>query len=316
MRDLNIIPPKSSIPKNYRTTPIEYKVEIIDFRNVQNTKDVGLNADNADLMYFEFIDILIENVLFDIADSTLQLVQNRTTERYLITLSKIRALQGRYIEAAKPLDSVLKTDPKNYQAWLLRGHAYFLNGNLFDSEESYIKALRLKPTAKDPVLQERLGLVYIRRKAWKDAKIVFLKCCKSADFLPSTTAWLNLGLSCLRLGELQAAEDAISQANILDHLNPRPWGLMSILCLQYGKDRNVQAEQCFRKAISLGLIDKDILEEIGDLYARDDITMKVSQLAYETLVQVDKENGDGWWKLANVYSSDDSNKVEAIDAYK
>ena len=71
MRDLNIIPPKSSIPKNYRTTPIEYKVEIIDFRNVQNTKDVGLNADNADLMYFEFIDILIENVLFDIADSTL-----------------------------------------------------------------------------------------------------------------------------------------------------------------------------------------------------------------------------------------------------
>ena len=59
------------------------------------------------------------------------------------------------------------------QGWVLRGHAYFLNGNLFDSEESYIRALRIKPAPRDPVLQERLGIVYARRKAWKDAKIVF-----------------------------------------------------------------------------------------------------------------------------------------------
>lgn len=39
MRDLNLLPPKSTQPKNYRTQPIEnFKVEIIDFKNV-NTKD-------------------------------------------------------------------------------------------------------------------------------------------------------------------------------------------------------------------------------------------------------------------------------------
>jgi Tfp pilus assembly protein PilF len=81
-------------------------------------------------------------------------------------------------------------DPKHYFAWVQRGHAFFLNGNLFDSEESYIKALRLKPSVKDPVMQERLGVVYAKRKSWKDAKTVFLKCCKvSHDTLPSTTAW-------------------------------------------------------------------------------------------------------------------------------
>lgn len=89
----------------------------------------------------------------------------------------------------------------------MRGHAFFLHGNLFDSEESYIKALRLNPLLKDPVLQERLGIVYAKRKAWKDAKTVFLKCCKERV---STTSWIYLGLSLLRLGELAPAEDAIA----------------------------------------------------------------------------------------------------------
>jgi tetratricopeptide (TPR) repeat protein len=31
----------------------------------------------------------------------------------------------------------------------MRGHAYFLHGNLFDSEESYIAALRLKSNLKN-----------------------------------------------------------------------------------------------------------------------------------------------------------------------
>lgn len=32
---------------------------------------------------------------------------------------------------------------------MLRGDAYFFANNLFDSEESYIKALRIKPGPKD-----------------------------------------------------------------------------------------------------------------------------------------------------------------------
>jgi Tfp pilus assembly protein PilF len=36
------------------------------------------------------------------------------------------------------LDELLKLDPRNQRAWMLRGHAFFFIGNLFDSEESYI----------------------------------------------------------------------------------------------------------------------------------------------------------------------------------
>ncbi len=77
----------------------------------------------------------------------------------------------------------------------------------------------------------RLGMIYTLRKSWKDAKTVFLKVCKDRM---STTAWIYLGLSFIRLDELAAAEDAISQANILDNTNPLPWALSTILCLKFG----------------------------------------------------------------------------------
>ena len=68
MRDLNLLAPKSSIPKNLRTQPVsEFKVEIIDFRSV-NTKDQQLPSEQNDLMFFEFVDFLLENNLYNIAD--------------------------------------------------------------------------------------------------------------------------------------------------------------------------------------------------------------------------------------------------------
>lgn len=111
--------------------------------------------------------------------------------------------------------------------------------NLFDSEESYINALRIKSgpnktQIKDNVLEMRLGIIYALRRSWKDAKTVFLKVCKDRM---QTTAWIYLGLSFIRLGELAAAEDAISQANILDNTNPLSWALSTILCLKFGKQR-------------------------------------------------------------------------------
>ena len=127
----------------------------------------------------------------------------------------------------------------------MRGHAFFLLNNLFDSEESYINALRIKiqgkPILKDNALQTRLGIIFCKRQSWRDAKTVFTKLCKDSV---STTAWIYLGLSLIKLGELEAAEDAISQANILDNNNPNSWGLSTILCLSFEKERLQQARFC------------------------------------------------------------------------
>lgn len=147
----------------------------------------------------------------------------------------------------------------------MKGHSFFHHGNLFDSEESYIHALRLKPDLNDPIVLERLGIIYAKRKAWKDARTVFLKCCKNKERV-TTISWIYLGLSLLRLGELGQAEDAITQANILDNTNPKVWGLMTVLCLTTGASRLNQANLSFKEGVRLGLNCTEIIEEIGDLY--------------------------------------------------
>lgn len=158
-----------------------------------------MENDQSDLLYFDLIEYLLEGCIYEVADYALEYIKDKTTEKFLMTQARVRVLQQRFSEAVQSLDKLLAIDQKNQKAWILRGHAYFLSNNLFDSEESYIKALRIKPPPKDQVLQERLGIIYARRKAWKDAKVVFLKCCKE---FTSTTSWLYLGLSMLRLGDL------------------------------------------------------------------------------------------------------------------
>ena len=36
LRELNLLPPKSTQPKNFRTVQMEYKVEIVDFKNIMS----------------------------------------------------------------------------------------------------------------------------------------------------------------------------------------------------------------------------------------------------------------------------------------
>lgn len=71
---------------------------------------------------------------------------------------------------------------------------------------------------------------------------------------------------------------------------------MTILCLTMGKERHVQAEACFKEAISLGLKDIDILEEIGDLYVLSGELVKkdLSILAFTNLTTFDPNHGEGW----------------------
>lgn len=76
-------------------------------------------------------------------------------------------------------------------------------------------------------------------------------------------------MSLLRLGDVIAAEDAIDQANILDNQNCLSWALSSLICLQQGSKRLTQAKYCLREAISKGLSNSALLEELGDLFVQE-----------------------------------------------
>ena len=89
LRELNLLPPKSTQPKNFRTLQMEYKVEIVDFKNIMS-KDQQLSFDQSDVIYYDFIDELIQNYIYDLADFSLDYIKDKTTTRFLMTQAKIR----------------------------------------------------------------------------------------------------------------------------------------------------------------------------------------------------------------------------------
>lgn len=52
-----------------------------------------------------------------------------------------------------------------------------------------------------------------------------------------------------QLEELSEAEDALSEANILNNKDPEVWGYLSLLCLKTG--RKIEAEQAYKYAIKV-----------------------------------------------------------------
>lgn len=308
MRDLGILPPKSSIPKNFRTEAHEFKVEIVDYKKVK-TIDEQLTSKDCDSLFFDFIDFLLQRNVFNVAGQVLEYIQDKGSARYLMAKAQICVLQQNYRSATEALDKLLAANPGDQKAWILRGHAFYSMDNLFDSEESYINALRIKPAPTDRLLAERLGIVYAQRKSWKDAKTVFMKVCKERM---STTAWVFLGLSLVRLGELAAAEDAIAQANVLDNLHPGIWGLNAVLCLKYGRQRLEQACFALDRALALGLKQPAMLDELGDMLEQQglhDEAVRVYSLVQQVLKDEIQALGSGY-SPDDVADSEDAPVVE------
>lgn len=107
----------------------------------------------------------------------------------------------------------------------------FLSDKFYECEDTFFKAMKLKGQ-KNFSIYLRLGEVYLKRKAWGDAKAIFAKACELKNNSP--LAWLGLGISSLRSGDYKEAEEALSQSNIYDPLNYRAWGYLALLCLKDG----------------------------------------------------------------------------------
>ena len=52
-----------------------------------------------------------------------------------------------------------------------------------------------------------------------------------------------------QLGELEEAEDALAEANILNNTDPEVWAYLSLVCLKTG--RELEAEQSYKYALKV-----------------------------------------------------------------
>jgi hypothetical protein len=60
--------------------------------------------------------------------------------------------------------------------------------------------------------------------------------------------------------QLEDAEDALSEANILNNKAPEVWAYLSLICLK--TNRPLEAEQAYKYSIKLNLDNQALLDEI------------------------------------------------------
>ncbi|KAK3728400.1 hypothetical protein QZH41_017640 [Actinostola sp. cb2023] len=111
--------------------------------------------------------------------------------------------------------------------------------------------------------EDKLKQAIVLNHQFQQAKDTFLKACARS---PSCVSWLGVGKSCYRLGELMDAEDALSEANILNNKDSEVWGYLSLVCLNTA--RQLEAEQAYKYALKLKLKDENLLNEIHRVQGR------------------------------------------------
>ena len=56
-----------------------------------------------------------------------------------------------------------------------------------------------------------------------------LHACKQS---PTSRTWFGVGVACYKLGDLEQAEDALTEANTLNNLDPEVWAYLTMVCLK------------------------------------------------------------------------------------
>ena len=280
-------------------------------------KNPTLTPEQCDLIWYHLINFLTTNEFCEIGEKLLPFIseQAKNTSEFKLAKAKICLFFKRNDEVIQLCNEILAKEEQNYDAWLLRGHAYYFKNNLFDSEESYIKAIKYKKKEIkfDIQMLTRLGIVYIKRKTWSDAKVVFLQILK--DSVYHSFAWRYLGLSLTNLEEYEAAEEALNEAILLDIENPLTWAYLTMFCIKV--QRGEQALACLNELIKMKFSQIDITSEIASLFYKQN-EINIAANLYKRIINLDKTYIDAQVKLAEIYfmKYDESKKKEAIDILK
>lgn len=125
---------------------------------------------------------------------------------------------------------------------------------------------------------------------YNQARLTLLYAC---TIYTSATLFMQLGACLLRLDELQDAEDALIEANLLDNRHPEIWSYLSLVCLSRGPHRIIEAEKSLDQSLRLGLSDVTILRELATSFMSIDKLQTAEDLIRRALskeIQLNNKN--------------------------
>jgi uncharacterized protein HemY len=162
--------------------------------------------------------------------------------------------------------SIDATDPKPFE---LLGDVHKLNARYAEAEEAYTHAMacsgqRGKPPASLKLFLN-LGDSLLRNGKTADARGAFAAAC---EMRPCASTWIGLGKAMIGEGDLEGAEAALAEANVLDASNPNAWTQLAILSLLAEPTREDEAERAIGAAFKRGADDPDALARVAALFLR------------------------------------------------
>ncbi|NXS56816.1 CFA70 protein, partial [Brachypteracias leptosomus] len=177
---------------------------------------------------------------------------------YYLALAQTYLLKEDLSKCEDSLCEAVRIDCVNPNVWAQKGHLCYLKRDFGEAKECYERAISFVEDAADMhFVYLRLGSIYLEEKEYGSAKQTYLLACKNTA---SCLTWLGVGIACYRLEEMVEAEDALSEANALNNTNAEVWGYLALICLHGG--RELEAEQCYKYTIKLGLKNDALLREI------------------------------------------------------
>jgi tetratricopeptide (TPR) repeat protein len=162
--------------------------------------------------------------------------------------------------------SIDATDPKPFE---LLGDVHKLESRYSEAEEAYTHAMacsgqRGKPPASLKLFLN-LGDALLRNGKTADARGAYAAAC---EMRPCASTWIGLGKSLIGEGDLEGAEAALAEANVLDASNPDAWTQLAILSLLAEPTREDEAERAIGAAFKRGADDPDALARVAALFLR------------------------------------------------
>jgi tetratricopeptide (TPR) repeat protein len=189
------------------------------------------------------------------------------TKPYLL-LCKLEFQRKNFSKAEKILQDALKCNAFDCAVWNSIGHLHYVQNHFNEANTAYENALSYFKSGRNVELHLiyiRLGLIAVEigQRKPKDqdqiriAKAMFLKACQ---IKPSCESWLGVGKACLQLKEYDQAEDALTEANILNNRDSEVWLHLALVSLALG--RNIEAKRTLSQSLRLGIMEVSLLRYI------------------------------------------------------
>ena len=215
-----------------------------------------------------------------------------------LDLARLLISGNRVADALTYVDQAIKLDPKNAEAYFIRGYCYLaLNtkSTLDNAVASFRQALAIKP---DSVPYHRLlALAYGRLDQGQEALGEYVKIIKLA---PNDAGMrFEYGLALLNAGRLPESATQLEKAVALDKANYQyHWSLGTVYRHQGRYDEAIEQMQT---AMNLQPKSAALLCDLGLIYAGKK-DLKTAMEWYKKAVDLDPKLASGWYNLACAYA--------------